>query len=345
MPWTSKKTTRMFLQLRDLGALVEERRIGLHPAASNPVAWSRSAKTPRAPGRRCRWPATVVVGLAPVSSQATTDAASSRHRPHPNPRGLIPPPPASGRAGARRPTTVPSLSTTGSAMTPWRSMVPTAAAASSSGRRRPGRAGHHAAHRQVEEGRIPLGQAGEVAGGEYTRQVAGVHHHREPAVVGQAHHRLPHRRVRAEHMAWMHHHVAARGAAPSGRASRRDEAPRIPPGGTPSPSSSATASASPSAKATVVLVVGARSCGQASSATAPSSVTSARPGERRVHGAGDRDDRHAYAAAATPTSPNSSSDSPLLLSTMATSRSRRRAQVAVQRVDRVQVGGRRCRWT
>jgi hypothetical protein len=39
--------------------------------------------------------------------------------------------------------------------------------------------------------------------------------------------------------------------------------------------SSATASASPSASATVVLVVGARSWGHASSATAPSSATAA----------------------------------------------------------------------
>ena len=67
------------------------------------------------------------------------------------------------------------------------------------------------------------------------------------------------------------HQVARRGRAHASRARRAGGAPRSPPGAGPRSSSSAMASASPMASAAVVLEVGARFIGHASSATLTSS--------------------------------------------------------------------------
>ena len=63
----------------------------------------------------------------------------------------------------------------------------------------------------------------------------------------------------------------------------------------PRASSTATASASPIASVAVVLAVGARLCGQASSGTLTSSTDARRFAERRLRPAGHRDQRHAQA--------------------------------------------------
>ena len=117
---------------------------------------------------------------------------------------------------------------------------------------------------------------------------------RQAPIVRQAHHRLAHRGLGARARARVRPSRRAPGAAASGPASRPGCSAAKSSRRNPFTSSSATASASPRARATVVLVVGARSWGQASSATAPSSATVGHPGERGIHGAGDGDDRHAH---------------------------------------------------
>jgi hypothetical protein len=74
--------------------------------------------------------------------------------------------------------------------------------------RRLGCAGHDFGNRPAQKIGIPLGQTGEIPGGEHTRETPVLRHHGETAVVGQAHHRLPHGRAEGEHPAWPEHHVA-----------------------------------------------------------------------------------------------------------------------------------------
>ncbi len=337
MPWTSKKTTRMFLSSRDLGPLVEERRIGLHPAPSNPVACHVvrealehlvGAVAGLHRGRRLG--AGLFARREDRRREQQAQAPPESSVPHTAPARI-----RSCRCTA--PATLPSLSTTG--------QRDHAVALHGADRRRgelvrrrgPRRAGHYAAHRQVQERRVPLGQAGEVASGEHARQAAPVDHHREPAIVGQAHHGVPHRRVGPEHVARMHHHVAhAEQQLPAERAAgmkRREVLPTEP------------LHLQQHHRERVAQRQGdgrARRRRQVVRAGlllhGPVERHRGHPGERRVHGAGDRDDRHAE-----PLQRPHQSEQLLRLAALAEHDGHvapaHQAQVAMQRVDRVQVGG------